>query len=35
VFWALFCISPGTVVLDALWQGDRFVWSSPELLEEG
>jgi Na+-transporting NADH:ubiquinone oxidoreductase subunit NqrB len=36
VFWALFCISPVTVVLDALWQGDRFVWqNSPELLEEG
>ncbi|NJM49369.1 MAG: Na+-transporting NADH:ubiquinone oxidoreductase, subunit NqrB [Alkalinema sp. RU_4_3] len=36
VFWALFCISPVTVLLDALWQGDRFVWRrSPELLEEG
>jgi Na+-transporting NADH:ubiquinone oxidoreductase subunit NqrB len=31
VFWALFCLSPLTVVLDWLWDGDRFQWRSPVL----
>lgn len=26
VFWALFILSPLTLVLDRLWQADRFVW---------
>jgi len=26
VFWALFILSPLTLVLDRLWQSDRFVW---------
>jgi Na+-transporting NADH:ubiquinone oxidoreductase subunit NqrB len=29
VFWALFCLSPLTVVLDWLWDGTRFQWRSP------
>ncbi|HEY9887307.1 MAG TPA: RnfABCDGE type electron transport complex subunit D, partial [Candidatus Obscuribacterales bacterium] len=28
VFWALFLLSPLTIVLDALYQADRFTWKS-------
>lgn len=30
VFWALFCLSPLTLLLDALWVAPRFVWRSPQ-----
>lgn len=30
VFWALFCLSPLTLLFDALWAAPRFVWRSPQ-----
>jgi Na+-transporting NADH:ubiquinone oxidoreductase subunit NqrB len=29
VFWALFLVTPTTILLDWLWQGSRFTWRSP------
>jgi Na+-transporting NADH:ubiquinone oxidoreductase subunit NqrB len=29
VFWALFALSPLTVVLDRLWKAERFAWKLP------
>ena len=29
VFWALFALSPLSILLDALWSAPRFVWQSP------
>jgi Na+-transporting NADH:ubiquinone oxidoreductase subunit NqrB len=28
-FWALFCLSPMTPILDWLWQAPRFSWQIP------
>ena len=32
VFWALFALSPLTIVLDKLWESPRFVWKTKETL---
>lgn len=32
VFWALFALSPLTIVLDKLWESPRFVWKAKETL---
>ncbi|NJO45359.1 MAG: Na+-transporting NADH:ubiquinone oxidoreductase, subunit NqrB [Oscillatoriales cyanobacterium RM2_1_1] len=31
LFWALFCLSPLTLLLDQIWSAPRFVWQLPRL----